>query len=128
MLILITALLMAQQAVIPPEQAEIVVIGHRLSHWTGKYAIRGSKLRCATRTSSGDQDIDALGCRAFDYCADQLASKIAATDEKSLPKATRLTMKESVKRDLSACVASKRVTLIEELATHRHETRGTNPS
>lgn len=128
MLILMTALLVAQQAVIAPEQADIVVIGQRLSHWTGKYAVRGSKLRCSTKASSGDQDIDALGCRAFDYCADQLAAQIAATDEKSLSKATRLTMKESVKRDLSTCVASKRVTLIEELATHRQATRGTNPS
>lgn len=128
MLILLTAFLVAQQAAIAPEQTEIVVIGQRLSHWTGKYAIRGSKLRCSTKSSSGDRDIDALGCRAFDYCADQLAPQIAATDEKSLPKATRLTMKESVKRDLSTCVASKRITLIEELAAHRQEARGADPS
>lgn len=128
MLILMTALLLAQQAAIAPEQTEIVVIGQRLSHWTGKYAIRGSKLRCSTKSSSGDRGVDALGCIAFDYCADQLAPQIAATDEKSLTKATRLTMKESVKRDLSTCVASKRITLIEELATHRQEARGKNPS
>ena len=128
MLILMTALLVAQQAAIAPEQTEILVIGKRLLHWTGKYAIRGNKLRCSTKSSSGDRDIDALGCRAFDYCADQLAPQIAATDEKSLPKATRLTMKESVKRDLSTCVASKRITLIEELATHRKKARDVNPS
>lgn len=117
--ILMTALFMAQQAMSAPEETEIVVIGQRLSHWTGKYAIRGSKLRCSTKTSSGDRDIDALGCKAFDTCADQLASQITATDKKSLPKDTRLEMKESVKRDLSTCVASKRVTLIEELASQR---------
>lgn len=128
MLILMTALLVAQQAAITPEQTEIVVIGQRLSHWTGKYAIRGSKLRCFTKSSSGDSDIDALGCRAFDYCADQLSPQIAATDEKSLSKAVRLSMKESVKRDLSTCVASKRATLIEELATRRQEARSVKPS
>lgn len=128
MLILMTAFLVAQQAVIAPEQTEIVVIGQRLSRWTGKYAIRGNKLRCATKASSGDREIDILGCRAFDACADQLSSQIAATDEKSLSREVRLTMKESVKRDLSTCVASKRITLIEELATHRQEARGANPS
>lgn len=128
MLILMTALLVAQQAMVAPDETEIVVIGQRLSHWTGKYAIRGSKLRCSTKSSSGDRDIDTLGCRAFDSCADQLSSQIAATDEKPLPKATRLAMKESVKRDLSTCVASKRITLIEELASQRKKIRDAKPS
>lgn len=128
MLILITALLMAQQAMADPEQTEIVVIGQKLSHWTGKYAIRGSKLRCSTKTSSGDRDIDDLGCRAFDACADQLAPQIAATDEKSLSKEVRLVMKESVKRDLSECVADKRVILIQELAKQRQGVSGEKSS
>ncbi len=128
MLILMTALLVAQQATVESEQREIVIVGQRLAHWTGKYAIRGSKLRCFTKTSSGDRDIDALGCRAFDACADQLASRIAATDEKALPKEVRLSMKERVKRDLSICVAEKRVFLIGDLAKQRQGTRGSTPS
>jgi hypothetical protein len=128
MLILMTALLVAQQATVESQQKEIVVVGQRLSHWTGKYAIRGSKLRCITKTSSGDRDIDALGCGAFDACADQLASRIAATDEKTLPKEVRVSMKESVERDLSICVAEKRVVLIRELAKHRQGIRGSTPS
>ena len=123
MLILMTALLVAQQAMVESEQGEIVVLGQRLSHWTGRYAIRGSKLRCSTKTSSGDKDIDTLGCRAFETCADQLASRTAATDEKSLPKEARLSMKESVKRDLSTCVGDKRISLIGELAKQRKDTR-----
>ena len=128
MLILTAALLVAQQAIVGSEQTEIVVIGQRLSNWTGRYAIRGSKLRCSTKTSSGDRDIDTLGCRAFEACADQLASQIAATDEKSLPKDVRVSMKESVKRDLSICVADKRVVFIGELAKERQGIRGSKPS
>ncbi len=116
MLLLMTALLVAQQVPVRPDQADIVVIGQRLSRWTGKYSIRGTKLRCATKTSSGDRDIDTLGCRAFETCGDQLESRIAATDEKSLPKDVPVSMKESVKRDLSICVADKRVIFIGELA------------
>ena len=128
MLILMTALLVAQQVTVESDQKEIVVVGQRLSHWTGKYAIRGSKLRCITKISSGDREIDALGCGAFDACADQLAHRIAATDEKTLSKEVRLSMKESVKHDLSICVAEKRVVLIGELAKKRHGIRGSRPS
>lgn len=119
MLLLMTALLVAQTVPVEPEQAEIVVIGQRLSHWTGKYAIRGTKLRCATKTSSGDREIDALGCKAFDACADQLSSRIAASDDKSLPKESRVSMKDGIKHDLSICVADQRVNLIAQLADHR---------
>jgi len=119
MLLLMTALLVAQTAPVEPEQAEIVVIGQRLSHWTGKYAIRGAKLRCATKTSSGDGEIDAVGCKAFDICADQLSSRITESDDKSLPKESRFSLKEGIKRDLSSCVADQRVMLIAKLADHR---------
>lgn len=119
MLLLMAALLVAQTVPVEPEQAEIVVIGQRLSHWTGKYAIRGAKLRCATKTSSGDAEIDALGCKAFDTCADQLSPRITASDDRSLPKENRISMKESIKHDLSLCVADQRVMLIARLADYR---------
>ncbi|RZI60448.1 MAG: hypothetical protein EOP14_01210 [Pseudomonas sp.] len=123
-----TTLLLAQQANVESEQKEIVVVGQRLLHWKGEYAIRGSKLRCSTKNSSGDRDIDALGCAAFDACADQLAFRIAETDEKNLSKEVRLSMKESVKRDLSICVAETRVVLISDLARQRQGVHGSNPS
>lgn len=124
MLILSTALLLAQQTVSPPDQAEIVVIGRRLANWTGTYRIRGAKVRCSTKVSSGDHEIDDLGCRAFEDCAGQMASQIAATDRKSLAQETRLAMKDIVKADLFACVAKRRIALIEALATERQNRHG----
>ncbi|WP_174278390.1 hypothetical protein [Sphingomonas bacterium] len=123
MLLLMTALLAAQQVPVEPEQADIVVIGQRLSHWTGKYSIRGSKLRCATKSSSGDGEIDALGCKAFDTCADQLSSRIAASDDEAISKEVRVTMKEGIKHDLSLCVADRRSILVAELADRRRAVR-----
>lgn len=128
MLLLMTALLVAQQAPVEPESTEILVIGQRLSRWTGKYAIRGSKLRCATKTSSGDRAVDAIGCEAFDSCANQLSSRIAASDEESLSKESRLSMKEGVKRDLSTCLADKRVALIADLASRRKNLLSNKPN
>lgn len=119
MILLSIALLFGQQISADAEQAEIVVIGQRLARWSATYMIRGSKLRCAAKTSTGDPDIDSLGCKAFETCADQLAPRIAKSDEKSLANSDRLAMKAGIKQDLSACVADQRTVLIAELAKNR---------
>jgi len=101
---------------------EIVVIGERLKKWTGKYKIRGKKMRCSTKQSSGDREIDAIGCAAFKACATKLRSRINASDSKSLDKKTRKAMKVSIKRDLSTCVVERRKYLIANLADIRTQT------
>ena len=100
-------------------QNEIVVIGERLKKWTGKYKIRGEKMRCKTKTSSGDREIDVIGCSAFETCASRLKEQIAASDSKSLNFDTRKAMKMSIKDDLSICVRDQRKTLIANLADKR---------
>jgi len=120
---LFSFLLLAPQTVSVPAQTEfaeeIVVIGERLKKWTGKYKIRGEKIRCATKQSSGDREIDFIGCAAFRICATQLKSRIAASDSKSLDKQTRKGMKISIKTDLTACVIDQRQDLIANLAGRR---------
>lgn len=98
---------------------EIVVIGERLKKWSGKYKIRGEKMRCSTKQSSGDREIDAIGCAAFETCATNLMPRIAASDSKDLDKNVREAMKTSVKQDLSTCVSDRRKHLIADLANKR---------
>lgn len=119
MILLLAALLNVQDIPTAPDQAEIVVIGQRLAHWTGTYKIRGSKLRCATKVSTGDRDVDALGCKAFEICADPLAPRIAKSDEKSLADEDRASLKAGIRRDLAACVDEQRIQLIAQLAQSR---------
>ena len=120
MLLLFMMILATDQAApMAPTQDEIVVIGQRLSRWTGKYEIRGAKMKCSTKTSTKDIEIDAIGCQAFQICADTLQSRIAASDDTQLDKKTRLAMKVELRRDLTDCVMVRRAELIEALAVRR---------
>ncbi len=119
MLLLPIALLAAQAVPVDQMPDDIVVIGQRLAHWTGKYQIRGSRMKCATKTSTGDPEIDAIGCEAFETCANVLAPRITASDDKALATEVRLAMKAGIKHDLSECVADKRVEFIAALADRR---------
>ena len=120
MLILAFAALAAvTQAPSPSSDQEILVIGRRLQTWSGKYSIKGSKISCRTKRSTGDRAIDAIGCSAFETCAGELAPRIAASDVPDLAREPRIMMKAAIKRDLSACVATKRTELIGNLSKQR---------
>ena len=119
LLMLMMTLAADQAAPMAPTQDEIVVIGQRFSRWTGKYEIRGAKMKCSTKTSTKDIEIDAIGCQAFQICADTLQSRIAASDDTQLDKKTRLAMKVELRRDLTDCVMVRRAELIEALAARR---------
>jgi hypothetical protein len=119
LLLLVMTLATDQTAPMSPAQDEIVVIGQRLSRWTGKYEIRGAKIKCSTKTSTKDIEIDAIGCQAFQVCADTLQSRIAASDDTALDRRARLNMKVEIKRDLTECVKDRRAELVAALAARR---------
>jgi propanediol dehydratase small subunit len=119
LLLLMMTLATDQTAPMSPAQDEIVVIGQRLSRWTGKYEIRGAKMKCSTKTSTKDIEIDAIGCQAFQVCADTLQSRIAASDDTALDRRARLSMKVEIKRDLTECVKDRRAELVAALAARR---------
>ncbi len=124
MLILaLTALAAITQVAPPSSDQEIVVIGRRLQSWSGKYSIKGSKMSCRTKRSTGDRAIDAIGCSAFETCAGQLESRIRASDVSGLARDARMTMKAAIKQDLSACVSTRRTELIAELSSQRSQIR-----
>ncbi len=71
MIAVLIALAIAQ----PPEapraagvEEEIVVIGNRLKDWKGRITPAGAGLRCVTVNSSGDREIDDIGCGAMVTC------------------------------------------------------------
>ena len=116
---LMMALATVQAAPTSPAQDEIVVIGQRLSRWMGKYEIRGARMKCSTKTSTNDVEIDAIGCQAFQMCADALQSRITASDNNELDRGTRIALKAEIKRDLTDCVKDRRAELIADLAARR---------
>lgn len=103
----------------PSVEQEIVVVAQKLARWRAKFVVRGPKLTCTTKRSTGDAEIDAIGCAAFEQCVGQLRSRIDESDRVDLPKATRRKMKVSIGRDLEACITARRDELIADLADRR---------
>lgn len=103
----------------PAQESDIIVLANKLKQWNGRFSVKGTKVTCKTILSTGDREIDAIGCQAFETCVPRLRSQIDATDARGLDKDLRARMKEDVKRDLGACVMAERQRLIELLADKR---------
>lgn len=118
---LITAILFVAQpaAVDSNMENEIVVIGERLKKWTGKYKIRGEAMDCKTVNSTGDSEIDAIGCAAARSCATKLNPQIMASDDVLLNGKLRKALKKTLKIDFVNCVQEDRAILIQQLAASR---------
>lgn len=122
-ILLIGALLVAQASGGPGVAAEAVVITGKLKKWTARYEVRGASSVCRTKTSSGDGEVDAIGCAAFNRCLAPLQSRIDASDAKAVPNRERKAMKSAIKADLSSCTTRTRDQLVAELAERRFEAR-----
>jgi hypothetical protein len=107
----------------PAVQQEIVVIAQRLRNWRARYAVRGSEMTCATTRSTGDREIDAIGCASFETCVRQLRPRIDESDRTDLARSVRRSMKDAIRRDLRTCVDARRDALIAELADRRFRAR-----
>lgn len=81
------ALAAAQPAAEPPVVDEIVVMGNKLRNWRGTWRVRDGAVRCKTKRSTGDREIDAIGCGAMVTCMTPLVPQWQAIEDADLPKA-----------------------------------------
>lgn len=121
---IISALLFVAQATpvageAAPEEAEIVVIASKLKGWRGKFSVNGDKVTCKTVTSTGDKEIDAVGCAALTQCLVPLKPRLQESDDKALGKDRQRELKEAISQDLRDCVRDTRGDLIAELSATR---------
>lgn len=116
---LLAQAVMPQAEATPTVESEIVVMGRRMDRWTGKYQIRGTRRKCSTKTSSGDLDIDKVGCVAFLECADRHQALVDAGDAKNIDRQTRVRLKQSAISTLKLCIADRRSFLLTQLAARR---------
>lgn len=98
---------------------EIVVMGQRLTRWTGKYQIRGARRKCSTKISSGDREVDKVGCAAFLECADKYQTLTNAGDAKDINRDVRASLKQELINNMQTCIADKRIVLLRELSSRR---------
>lgn len=99
--------------------ADIVVIARKLRDWRASFNFRDGKGSCKIKRSTGDQDIDQIGCDAMLHCWPKFLPRYEATRAKGLSAAARKEMSDSANRDMAACVEERHVSLSAALAERR---------
>lgn len=99
--------------------ADIVVIARKLRDWRASVNFREGKGSCKIRRSTGDKDIDQIGCDAMLHCWPKFVPRYEATRDKGLSAAARTQMIESINRDMTACVEERHTSLSAALAERR---------
>ena len=124
---LITAALQTTAAPVPEVQRDIVVIGAKLTEFRTRVWSKDGKMFCRTKKSTGDKDIDAIGCTSAATCMADLRPRLVASADRKLPAAERKRLANEVGRDWYTCTMAKREGMIAELAERRWQARqGTN--
>lgn len=123
---LAAALLTTLQAPATPPAADVVVMGEKLKNWRASVRERKGRMVCTTRTSTGDRELDAIGCNAMATCLAELKPRLNATLDKTLAAADRKSLRDAVDRDLFTCVTTNRDTAAAALAERRYQERQGN--
>jgi hypothetical protein len=114
------ALLLAAQAADPlPLQNDIVVIGEKLKRWAANVREVDGKWKCTTKRSTGDAEIDKIGCDSMIHCYPPMKDRLVRLQNRSIAKSVRKAEAKLVSDDMTKCVFEKRADLIAELAERR---------
>ena len=106
---------------IPPGDAadDIVVIGRRLHNWRGKVTTTIGITTCKTQVSSGDTEIDEIGCTALKTCWAQARPRYETARDRRLSADVRRQATESANAGLGACLKTTRDVLLVQLVERR---------
>jgi hypothetical protein len=103
----------------PRVAAQVPVIAGKLNQWRGAWGVAGGKIACKTINSSGDEEIDALGCASMIACVKPafpvlkaIADGPGTTEDKQRKLSTKLAT-------LQPCMKEHRGQGIAELALKR---------
>ena len=104
-------------------QSNIVVIGNKMKAFRTSVRDRGGKMVCQTKKSTGDKEIDAIGCTVLAGCLTEFRPRLDASVDRKLPSAERTRLRKAVEGDLGTCMITRRDTLIADLAERRWTAR-----
>ena len=116
-----TSLLAATPVAQPPEGTEppIVVIARKLDNWRGDWRINKGAFTCRTTRSSGDRDVDAVGCQAIQRCIGPQVSALRSLSASKLRKDEKRRQMNALIQSSAPCMSTKRNEAIAELAARR---------
>lgn len=98
---------------------EIVVIARKQKAWRGQWGTHKGAFECRTTKSTGDKQIDAIGCDAITTCIAPEVPKFQAIADSKLPKADRNRRMTALAQSLTPCLESEREAGIAALADAR---------
>ena len=124
MIALLLAQAVAPASVAPPPDEDIVVIARKLDAWRGVIRTNPFGTKCVTKQSTGDRDIDAIGCTAMERCWPDTLPRLRAAHAKGVVTADRERLEVEIQRDFDACAKPQRAALLEGLQTRRMAARG----
>jgi hypothetical protein len=113
MALTLLALARAGTPELPPAN-EVTVVGQRLKHWRGKVSTTIGITTCRTEVSTGDKEIDAIGCGALKGCWGEYRPAYAAAI-----KAKQRNEAERIEHMLGQCLKTRRDALVAEFVERR---------
>lgn len=116
---MILALLLMIQAAPAPATDEVVVIASKLDRFRAQMAFGKSGAQCRIKTSTGDAEIDRIGCKAIEVCWPTFDSRMAATNDRAIKPSTRKIMQSALNDELRTCFAGQTKAGIADLAAKR---------
>ena len=113
------AMLFAAQAAAAAPVDQVVVIGQRLDRFRAQVAFGKSGPQCRIKVSTGDAEIDRVGCQAIEVCWPAFDSRMAATRDRAIKPSTRKIMQSALNDELRSCFAGQTKAGVAELAARR---------
>lgn len=98
---------------------QIVVIGSALKSWKGRVKKRNGELVCDVRKSTGDAQIDRIGCDAMLTCMAPIVPEIEAVATSDQPRKQRKAAMAKLVEAQGECVLDQRAAGIDALARKR---------
>lgn len=135
-MLILLALLAHLQDVAPPSAAaslstqdEIRVIGRKLRDWRGAIKLGEHAAACVTKRSTGDRDIDQIGCDAMTACVPPFEAELKDAYTRTTDKTVRGQRSADITRRMTACFEAQHDARIAALADRRAAQRaGAAPS
>jgi hypothetical protein len=101
------------------EAREIVVTAEKLKQWRGNWGSRNGVLSCRTTKSTGDVEIDAVGCQALVTCAAPHVPRFQAIAAAKASNSARRRQMDAAAQAMMPCLAEQRAAGIAALADRR---------
>ena len=113
------ALALATPAPDKPHAHQIEVIAQRLDTWRARVKNRKGVLSCDITASTGDTEIDQIGCDALVGCTLAIKPQLDATAALDLPRKERDSRLTALMEAQGPCIIERREIAIDALAQKR---------